>query len=177
MKRTLYVRTTCWMCLKILFSPVENLATEYDFPVGWCTCSLGIRRARLSADQSSPIVGPAETGHTMSLDITPLVFFCGALWIYTLTVNDIDELKHQINEAFTRHVRNDMLDNTWWELYSRLQMLQANGGSHIEVYELLTVISMKINWWNALLYCYVFCKSPHLKQRHKCRLFFVFFNV
>ena len=85
--------------------------------------------------------------------------FCGALWIYTLTVNDIDELKHQINEAFTRHVRNDMLDNTWWELYSRLQMLQANGGSHIEVYELLTVLFIR----NDLLYCYVFCNSQYLK--------------
>ena len=71
-----------------------------------------------------------------SPDITPLDFF---LWgfvktrVYTFPVNDTDELKHRINEAFT-HVTNDMLDNTWRELSSRLQMLQANGGSHVEVY-------------------------------------------
>ena len=63
-----------------------------------------------------------------------------------------------MNEAFT-HVTNGMLDNAWRELYSRLQMLHANGGSRIEVYELL--LFMKINSWNDLLYCYVFCNKQH----------------
>ena len=111
-------------------------------------------------------------GATFSGHNSTWLFFFGALWrmkirVYTFPVNDTDELKHRINEAFT-HVTNDMLDNTWRELYSRFQMLQANGSSRIEVYELL--IFMKINSWNALLYCYVFCKSQHLKQRHTYRL-------
>ena len=94
--------------------------------------------------------------------------------VYTLTVNDIDELKHRINEAFT-HVTNDMLNNSWRKLYSRLQMLQANGGSHIEVYELLTEIFMKINLSNALLYCYVFCNSQHLKRTQVFFIYLLFF--
>ena len=73
-------------------------------------------RAFLNAEFTNRWIGRA--GPTpwppRSPDITPLDFF---LWgfvktqVYKFPVNDTDELKHRINEAFT-NVTNDMLDNT-----------------------------------------------------------------
>ena len=42
-------------------------------------------------------------------------------------------LKLRIRHPFGE-VTNIMRDNTWRELASRLQMLQENGASHVEVY-------------------------------------------
>ena len=53
--------------------------------------------------------------------------------VYQTPVPDLQNLKHRIRQAFGE-VTNIMRDNTWRELASRLQMLQENGGSHVEVY-------------------------------------------
>ena len=45
----------------------------------------------------------------------------------------LTESETRIRQAFGE-VTNIMRDNTWRELASRLQMLQENGGSHVEVY-------------------------------------------
>ena len=71
-----------------------------------------------------------------SPDLNHLDFF---LWgyvktrVYKTPVPDLKNLKHRIRQAFGE-VTNIMRDNTWRELASRLQMLQENGGSHVEVY-------------------------------------------
>ena len=71
-----------------------------------------------------------------SPDINPLDFF---LWGYVKTrvfrtpVTSLRHLKRRINQAFSE-VTDIMCDNTWRELAKRLQMLQDNGGSHVEVY-------------------------------------------
>ena len=53
--------------------------------------------------------------------------------VYQTPVSDLQNLIHRIKQAFGE-VANIMRDNTWRELASRLQMLQENGGSHVEVY-------------------------------------------
>ena len=71
-----------------------------------------------------------------SPDINPLDFF---LWgyvktrVYKTPVPDLKNLKHRIRQAFGE-VTNNMSDNTWRELALRLQVLQENGGGHVEVY-------------------------------------------
>ena len=72
----------------------------------------------------------------MSIFVAKTFFF---LWgyvktrVYQTPVPDLQNLKHRIRQAFGE-VTNIMRDNTWRELASRLQMLQENGGSHVEVY-------------------------------------------
>ena len=53
--------------------------------------------------------------------------------VYKTPVPDLQNLKHRIRQAFGE-ITITMRDNTWRELASRLQMLQENGGSHVEVY-------------------------------------------
>ena len=53
--------------------------------------------------------------------------------VYKTPVPDLKNLKHRIRQAFGE-VTNNMSDNTWRELALRLQVLQENGGGHVEVY-------------------------------------------
>ena len=71
-----------------------------------------------------------------SPDLTPLDFF---LWgfiktqVFKTPVTDLVELRHRIIAAFAKVTRL-MLSNAWRETASRLQELQKNGGTHIEIY-------------------------------------------
>jgi len=66
----------------------------------------------------------------------PLDFF---LWryvkykVFSTPVPDITNLKARITDAFTA-ITEDMLENTWREIYYRLDVLCATKGAHVEVY-------------------------------------------
>ena len=50
-----------------------------------------------------------------------------------VTVRDITNLKARITDAFAI-ITEDMLENTWRENDSRLDVLRATRGAHVEVY-------------------------------------------
>ena len=70
-----------------------------------------------------------------SPDITPLDFF---LWgyvkdkVFWTPVPDITNLKARITDGIAT-VTEDMLENTWREIYYRLDVLRATKGAHVEV--------------------------------------------
>jgi len=70
-----------------------------------------------------------------SPDITQLDFF---LWRYVkdkvfwTPVPDITNLKARITDGIAT-VTEDMLENTWREIYYRLDVLRATKGAHVEV--------------------------------------------
>ena len=63
----------------------------------------------------------------------PLDFY---LWgyvkdkVFSTPVPDITNLKAKITDAFAE----DMLENTWREIYYRLDVLRATKGAHVEVH-------------------------------------------
>ena len=72
-----------------------------------------------------------------STDIPPpLDFF---LWgyvkdkVFSTPVPDITNLKARITDTFAT-ITEDMLENTWREIYYRLDVLRATKGAHVEVY-------------------------------------------
>jgi len=71
-----------------------------------------------------------------SPDITLLDFF---LWryvkdkVFSTPVPDITNLKARITDAVAT-ITEDMLENTWREIYYRLDVLRATKGTHVEVY-------------------------------------------
>ena len=71
-----------------------------------------------------------------SPDITPLDFFlCGYVKdkVFSTPVPDITNLKARTTDAFAT-ITEDMLGNTWREIYYRLDVLRATKGAHVEVY-------------------------------------------
>ena len=48
-------------------------------------------------------------------------------------VSDITNLKARMTDAFAT-ITVDMLENTWREIYYRLDVLRATKGAHVEVY-------------------------------------------
>jgi len=50
-----------------------------------------------------------------------------------VTVPDIANLKARITNAFAT-ITEDMLENTWREIYYRLDVLHATKEAHVEVY-------------------------------------------
>ena len=72
-----------------------------------------------------------------SPDITPLDLF---LWggvvkdkVFSTPVPDITNLKARITDAFAT-ITEDMLENTWREIYYRLDVLPATKGAYVDVY-------------------------------------------
>jgi len=71
-----------------------------------------------------------------SPDIIPLNFL---LWgyvkdkLFSTPVPDITNLKATITDAFDT-ITEHMLENTWREIYNRLDALRATKGAHVEVY-------------------------------------------
>jgi len=53
--------------------------------------------------------------------------------VFSTPVPDITNLKARITEAFAT-VTEDMLENTWREIYYRLDVLRTSKGAHVEVY-------------------------------------------
>ena len=53
--------------------------------------------------------------------------------MFSTPVPDITNLKARITNAFAT-VTEDMLENTWREIYYRLDVLRATKGAHVEVY-------------------------------------------
>ena len=53
--------------------------------------------------------------------------------MFSTPVPDITNLKAIITDAFAI-ITEDMLENTWREVYYRLDVLRATKGAHIEVY-------------------------------------------
>jgi hypothetical protein len=53
--------------------------------------------------------------------------------VYAKKVNNIIELKHQIEDTLAS-ITQDMLLNVWNEIIYRLDVLRATNGAHVEVY-------------------------------------------
>jgi len=53
--------------------------------------------------------------------------------VFSTPVPDITNLKARITGAFTT-ITEDILENTWREIYYRLDVLRATKGAHVEVY-------------------------------------------
>ena len=71
-----------------------------------------------------------------SPDITPLNFF---LWryvkdkVFSTPFPDITNLNARITDAFPT-ITEDVFENTWREIYYRLDVLRATKGAHVEVH-------------------------------------------
>ena len=81
-----------------------------------------------------------------SPDITPLDFF---LWryvkhkVFSTPVPDIINLKARITDAFAT-ITEDMLGNTWREIYYRLDILHATKGARVEMY--WCIVKKRTSW-------------------------------
>jgi len=53
--------------------------------------------------------------------------------VFSTPVPDITNLKARITDAFAAITEN-LLGNTWREIYYRLDVLRATKGAHVEVY-------------------------------------------
>jgi len=53
--------------------------------------------------------------------------------VFSTPVPDITNLKARITYAFAT-ITEDMFENTWREIYYRLDVLRATKGAHVEVY-------------------------------------------
>jgi len=53
--------------------------------------------------------------------------------VFSTPVPDITNLKARITNAFAT-VTEDMLENTWREIYYRLDVLRVTKRAHVEVY-------------------------------------------
>jgi len=53
--------------------------------------------------------------------------------VFSTPVPDITSLKARITDAFAT-ITEHMLENTWREIYYRLDVLRATKGAHVEVY-------------------------------------------
>jgi len=110
-----------------------------NFPTRWCTSTPGFRFNQL-LDVTFPNRWIGRDGPTpwppRPPDITPIDFF---IWgyvkdkVFSTPVPDITNLKTRITDAFAT-VTEDMLENTWREIYYRLDVLRATKGAHVEVY-------------------------------------------
>jgi len=113
---------------------VNNFATR------WCTSTLGFTYSSAFGCNISKQVDWERLSDTLATTIAgyhPLDFF---LWgyvknkVFSTSVPDITNLKARITDAFATITEN-ILENTWGEMYCRLDVLRATKGAHVEMYK------------------------------------------
>ena len=128
---------TCTCCNLTLH--LRRVSTVDNFPIRWCTSTLGFTCSSVFECNNSKQVDWERWSDTLATTIAvfhPLDFF---LWryvkdkVFSTPVPDITNLKARITDAFLT-ITEDMLENMWREIDCRLDVLRATKGAHVEVY-------------------------------------------